>query len=112
MNIVNFRESPMRANPHGVDVRNLYDHENAQVNVVTLEPGQTLKPHITHTEVFFYVLEGCPSIRVGEVTEPVEKDSLVESPNGIIHCISNNGETLARVLVVKAPRPTEAARLL
>lgn len=112
MRIVRFSEIPLRPNPHGVDVRSLYDHDNAQVNVVTLQPGQTLKPHITHTEVFFYVLEGSPSIRVGEVTEPVEKDSLVESPDGIIHCISNNGEAIARVLVVKAPRPAEAARLL
>lgn len=112
MKVIRFSESPVKTNPHGVDVRSLYDNDNAQVNVVTLGPGQALKPHITRTEVFFYVLEGCPSIRVGEITEPVEKDSLVESPSGIIHCISNNTASVARVLVVKAPRPTEAARLL
>jgi quercetin dioxygenase-like cupin family protein len=112
MKVIRFAERPIKTNPHGVDVRSMYDRDNAQVNVVSLQPGQTLKPHITHTEVVFYVLEGSPSIRVGEITKQVEKDALVESPSGIIHCISNNDETVARVLVIKAPRPLETARLL
>jgi mannose-6-phosphate isomerase-like protein (cupin superfamily) len=70
-----------------------------------LEAGQSLKPHITPVDVFFYVLEGTPDIMVGTETVTVEPDSLIESPKDIIHCIYNNSDSDIRVLVVKAPRP-------
>jgi len=36
----------------------------------------------------------------------------VESPKDIPHCISNNTTEVARILVVKAPKPTTKAKLL
>jgi mannose-6-phosphate isomerase-like protein (cupin superfamily) len=88
-----------------LDVRSIYNHENAQVAHLHLEAGQSLKPHITPVDVFFYVLEGTPDIMVGTETVTVEPDSLIESPKDIIHCIYNNSDSDIRVLVVKAPRP-------
>ena len=102
----------MKENPHGVDVRQMYNHDNAQAMHMTLNPGQSLKPHITPVDVFFYVLEGTPTIQVGDEIITVEKDSLVESPKDIVHCISNKSNSLARILVVKAPKQTGRAILL
>jgi len=99
-------------NPHQVDVRKLYDHDSAQVMHITLQPGQALKPHITPVDVFFYILEGDVDVLVGEETITVEKDNLVESPKDIIHCLSNNSNSIARILVVKAPKPMAKAKLL
>jgi quercetin dioxygenase-like cupin family protein len=99
-------------NPHQVDVRQLYNHDNAQAMHITLQPGQSLRPHITAVDVFFYVLEGTPDIQVGDEIITVEKDSLVESPKNIVHCISNKSDSLARILVVKAPKQTGKAILL
>lgn len=98
-------DAPLQANPHQVQVSRLYDHDNAQVMHITLQPGQSLKPHITPVDVFFYVLEGTPEVQVGDENRVVEKDSLVESPKDIVHCISNNSDLVARILVVKAPKP-------
>ncbi len=98
--------------PHQVDVRRIYDHDNAQVMHMTLLPGQSLKPHITPVDVFFYILEGTPDVLVGEETVTVEKDSLVESPKDIVHCLANNSDSIARILVVKAPKPTAKAKFL
>jgi quercetin dioxygenase-like cupin family protein len=94
-------------NPHQVDVRRLYDHDNAQVMHITLQPGQSLKPHITPVDVFFFILEGTPDVLVGDETVTVEKDSLVESPKNIIHSLANNSSSIARILVVKAPKPLQ-----
>ncbi len=99
-------------NPHQVDVRKLYDHDNAQVMHITLQPGQALKPHITPVDVFFYILEGEVDVLVGEKTIKVEADNLVESPKDIVHCLANQSEAPARILVVKAPKPIAKPRLL
>ncbi len=99
-------------NPHKVDVRPLYNHENAQVSVITLKPGESLKPHITPVDVFFYILEGITTVMVGEETVDVEKNSLVESPKGIVHCLSNKTNAETKIIVVKSPRPRENSKIL
>ena len=112
MIIKSAKDLQVQENPHEVDVRQMYNHDNAQAMHITLQPGQSLKPHITPVDVFFYVLEGTPDIQVGDEIITVEKDSLVESPKDIVHCISNKSDSLARILVVKAPKQTSNAILL
>ncbi|MFN3554750.1 MAG: cupin domain-containing protein [Bacteroidales bacterium] len=112
MNIIKVKDTPVVDTPHKMDVRRLYDKDNAQAVHITLQPGQALKPHITPVDVFFYILEGTPEVLVGEEKVQVECDSLVESPKDIVHCLYNNSDKPARILVVKAPKPTSQAKLL
>lgn len=112
MKITNLNATAVVETPHKVDVRKLYDYDNAQVMHITLKAGEALKPHITPVDVFFYILEGIVDVRVGDETISVEKDNLVESPKGIIHCLSNNSQLNTRILVVKAPKPTSQAKVL
>jgi len=58
------------------------------------------------------VLEGTPTILVGEEEAVCEKDNLIESPANIVHNITNNSDGIARILVVKAPRPAMMSRVL
>ena len=112
MKIQKLAEMRIVETPHKVDVHKLYDKESAQAMHITLQPGEALKPHITPVDVFFYVLEGTPEILVGKEKVLVQVDSLVESPKDIVHCIYNNSMNVARILVVKAPRPTTQSKLL
>jgi len=112
MKITNVEKTQIVDTPHKVDVRKLYDNDSAQAMHITLKQGETLKPHITPVDVFFYILEGTVSVRVGDETITVEKDNLVESPKNIPHCLSNNSQAVARILVVKAPKPTTQTKLL
>jgi quercetin dioxygenase-like cupin family protein len=112
MKIVPVNEVSTSDNPHKIDARKLYDHDNAQVVHICFSPGEALKPHITPTDVFFYVLEGAIDIQVGDETVTVSKDNLVESPKDIVHCLYNNSRSVARVLVVKAPKPTAASKMV
>lgn len=98
-------EMAVMDNAHGVDARNLYNTPDAMVTVITLEPGQSLKKHITSVDVAFYVLEGTGVIEIGEEKEEVEKDTLIESPRDIIHCWYNESSESLRFMVIKAPRP-------
>lgn len=107
-----YKTEAIKENPHKVDVRQLYNHASAQVMHITLRSGETLKPHITPVDVVFYVLEGTPTVHVGEESQVFEKDTLIESPADIVHHLSNEGDSLARILVTKAPRPEKATKLL
>lgn len=112
MKIIEVASMPIVETPHKVDVRKIYDRLTAQAMHITLQPGESLKPHITPVDVFFYILEGSVNVRVGEEASVIEADHLVESPMGIPHCLSNNSGQMARILVVKAPKPETTARLL
>ena len=112
MNIKTVSETSVKNNVHGVDARMLYNNESAQAVHMKLNPGESLKPHITPVDVFFFVIEGTPDVMIGEEKQRVEPNSLVESPKDIVHCIYNNTDSIVRILVVKAPRPTTATKVL
>ena len=99
-------------NPHHVDARKVYDSPHATAVVITLQPGESLKKHLTPVDVFFYVLEGEGVVEIGDERKAVGKDTLVESPARIPHRWINEDKTVFRVLVVKVPRPTEETKLL
>ena len=112
MKITKVIDAPLKETAHKVDVRPLYNGDNAQAMHIRLEPGESLKPHITPVDVFFYILEGTPNVHIGEEKETVDIDTMVESPKDIVHYLSNTSDKPARVLVVKAPRPKEKSRFL
>ncbi len=105
-------ETELKPTVHKVEARELYNKDSAQAVHLKLEAGQGLKPHITPVDVFFFVLEGKADILVGEETQTVGANCLVESPKDIVHCIYNNSDTVVRVLVVKAPKPKAKTKVL
>ena len=107
-----YTSEPTKDNPHNVDVRKLYDDTSAQIMHMTLKSGETLKPHKTPVDVTFYILEGEPTIHIGDESISFPKDTIVESPANIVHYISNENEAVARILVIKAPRPEQKTRVL
>ena len=112
MIIRKFDTEPPRENPHNVDVRQLYNRESAQIMHIALKPGESLKPHKTPVDVAFYILEGTPVVHIGDEAVPCERDTLIESPADIVHHLSNASSGIARILVIKAPRPEKLTRLL
>jgi quercetin dioxygenase-like cupin family protein len=99
-------------NPHHVDARKIYETKNAVAVVITLQPGESLKKHMTPVDVFFYVLEGTGIIEIGNERERCTQDMLIESPARIPHRWINESTADFRVLVVKVPKPTEETKLL
>ncbi len=99
-------------NPHHVDARKIYDSPHAIAVVITLQPGESLRKHMTPVDVFFYVLEGTGSVEIGTEKAVCTKDMLIESPARIPHRWINESKAVFRVLVVKVPKPTEETKLL
>lgn len=88
-------------NPHGVQAKKIFESSHAAVIHMALNPGENLKSHATPVDVFFYILEGEPTIEIGNEREKVCKDSIIESPADIPHCVYNESDSIARFLVVK-----------
>ena len=97
----------LHPNKHGVSVKKLYDQKDAQVMHISLMPGESLIPHSTPVDVFFWIVSGTPEILVGEEKEIFQAGVLVESPANIQHCIYNNSDQTAEILVVKTPNPSK-----
>lgn len=112
MKTITINQAEPKQNPHGVEVKALYAQPDAQVMHMSLKPGEALKPHKTPVDVFFYVLEGNPTIYIGDESFVAEKDTLIESPKEIVHYISNESQSLARILVVKTPNPMNDKKVL
>ncbi|MDD1663096.1 MAG: cupin domain-containing protein [Methanomicrobiales archaeon] len=99
-------------NPHHVDARKIYESPHAMAVVITLQPGESLRRHMTPVDVFFYVLEGEGVVEIGDERKAVGRDMLVESPARVPHRWINESRAAFRVLVVKVPKPTEETKLL
>jgi len=112
MRIIDVKNVDIFQNPHNVDARKIYDEKNAQAVHLTLNPGESLKRHITPVDVFFYVLEGNGIVEVGDEKKEVCSDMLIESPAKIVHCWYNESNEILRILVVKVPRQTESTKIL
>lgn len=112
MKITNALTAPDKPNPHGVSARPILDTPHAMAVHITLKPGESLKRHATPVDVFFYILEGSGVVEVGDESQTVTKDHLVESPARVPHRLINDGNEVFRVLVVKTPKPVESTKVL
>jgi len=112
METIDAKNARLLENPHNVKVSKLYDTEHVQAVHITLDPGERLKKHITPVDVFFYVLEGKGVVEIGEEKKEAGPDTLINSPAKIPHCWYNESDAVVRILVVKAPRPTESTKIL
>jgi quercetin dioxygenase-like cupin family protein len=106
MEIRNYQKEAVQANPHGIKSYKLYDKDFGVIMHLVLEKNERLKEHITPVDVVFYVLEGEPTILVGEKKIKAGPDDLIESPKNIVHCLYNETDSRVRVLVMKLPKPT------
>ena len=112
MKTIHINNAEIVKNPHGVKSQKLHTSEYVSVMLITLQPGERLRQHITPVDVFFYVLEGKGIVEIGDEKKEVIKDTIIDSPKGIMHCWYNENEEILRILVVKTPFPKEATKFL
>jgi len=112
MQIIRALEAPEVETPHLASVRPIHSTEHVQVTLITLEPGEALRPHITPVDATFYVLEGEATVEIGQERQVAPMHSLIHSPAKIVHRVLNEGSERVRFLVIKTPRPSDPSRIL
>ena len=99
-------------NTHVVKSQKLYTSEHVSLMMITLQPGEKLRQHITPVDVLFLVLEGRGVVEIGDEKKEVVKGTLIDSPKGIMHCWYNESKESLRFLVIKTPFPKEPTKFL
>lgn len=92
-------------NKNGMHGVKLYSAPEGEIVQINFEPGAHLPAHKTPVNVCFYVVEGTASLQIGDESQDFGAGSLVESPKDIPHAVTNPGEGLLRILVIKMPKP-------
>jgi len=105
MKIKNYKQQKTFKNPHKYEAVMLYDKPDAQIIHMKLDPGDKVKKHKTPVNVSFFIIEGNVLMKIGNQSKIVDGGSLIESPANIPHEFENNNKNIARVLVIKHPRP-------
>lgn len=105
MEINYWKDKDIKPNPHGLDAREVYHHEHAQVMHILLNPGEIVKPHQTPVDVFFVVMEGEIEFHIGDEQQIAQTDAVIHSPAKVMHALENKSNAQARVMVAKTPSP-------
>lgn len=95
---------PVMENPWGLKVIKYHDSEHGEVLYLTLDPDEKMQPHISSVNVMFYILEGKPTVRVGEQKVILREGTFIESVAGKVTCVTNEFETPVRLLIIKIPK--------
>lgn len=90
---------------NGVTGRRIYDMPEGQIIHMTVQAGSHLPAHKTPVNVVFYVLEGELNIVIGDEEKSCPAGTVAESPKDIPHALHNRTEQVARLLVMKLPKP-------
>ena len=108
MQIIQAQQRERTPNAHGVQAQMLLNTDPVQTVMITLQPGESLKSHVTPVDVFFYGLEGEGIVEIGDERASMNRDDLVHSPRDIPHRLLNENNNVFRFLVVKTPNPRMA----
>lgn len=112
MKTIDALQAPEVPNPHDVSARALHKTEHVQVSLITLQPEEALKLHVTPVDAFFYILRGEGVVEIGDERQTVSSDTLIHSPARIPHRLFNEGDEVFQFLVVKTPSQEESTRVL
>lgn len=105
MKIIRMSEIEGRVNPRGVVAKELINHEHVKVMNLVLKPGDSIPEHAVNVDVFFYVVKGKGTLKIGDEKAAVaETDIVLCPPKTPMSVYADQGEEFV-ILNVKTPRP-------
>jgi len=101
--IIKLSELEGTKNKRGVIAKAVLKHDNAQVMNLVLSEGDIVPAHQVPVDVFFYVVEGKGTLRIGDESNVVEAGTVITcSPNTEMELKADQGDKF-EVLNVKTP---------
>jgi len=103
MEIIKLSELEAKKNKRGVIAKAVLKHENAQVMNLILSPGDRVPGHQVPVDVFFYVIEGKGTLRIGDESSVVEAGTVITCPPNTEMELKADQGAKFEVLNVKTP---------
>ncbi len=103
MRITDAEEGKIVFKTDGVVGRRIYEHPEAQANIITMEPGAVIPKHSVTVKTFIFVLEGAATVVTDESSAELSADQLLECPADLQRQVENNTSGRLRIMVVKSP---------
>lgn len=100
-----YKVIPPVLNAMGMIGTKLYSQPEGEIVHIEFEPKAHLKAHKTPVNVAFFVIEGSATVSIGEESKTFPAGTIIDSPKDIPHALTNEGDTVLRVLVIKMPKP-------
>ena|SRR6056297_901396 len=101
--IIKLEELAGKKNKRGVVAKAVLKNDNAQVMNLILSEGDIVPAHQVPVDVFFYIVNGKGTLRIGEESNVVEEGTIITCPpNTEMELKADQGEKF-EVLNVKTP---------
>ena len=103
MKVISMNEIEGKTNKRGIESKQLLKNDDVQIMNLNLKPGDEVPTHSVPVNVFFYVITGSGTIKLGnEIRVVEEKDIVPCSPETEMSLTADQGEEFS-VLNVKTP---------
>lgn len=103
MKIIKMDEIEGSKNKRGVIAKQLLKNEDTQIMNLVLSPGDVVPEHSVPVNVFFYIVEGKGTLKIGDDEAVVEaKDIIPCPPNTKMSLVADQDQEF-KVLNVKTP---------
>ncbi|MEC9488072.1 MAG: cupin domain-containing protein [Halanaerobium sp.] len=103
MKLIRMDEIEGKVNKRGIQAKELLNHQHARVMNLILQPGDSIPPHSVPVDVFFYVVAGKGTIKVGGQEQQVQPKDIVTCPPGTEMSVKADQGDEFIVLNVKTP---------
>jgi len=100
-----YKDIPPVLNAMGIVGTKLYSQPEGEIVHIEFEPKAHLKAHKTPVNVAFFVIEGTATLTIGDESKAFPAGTIIDSPKDIPHAVTNEGDSVMRILVIKMPKP-------
>lgn len=103
MKVIKMKEVEGFPTPTGVPAKELLNHKHVKIMNINLEPGDEIPAHSVPVDVFFYVVSGKGTIKIGKQAKVVEATDIIICPPDTPMALSADQNDHFAVLNVKTP---------
>lgn len=103
MNRFNLEDLKTVTNKRGVSMRSVLSHEHATVKNLMLKPEEVIPPHQVPVHVFFFIIKGEGTIKIGDEETPVKENDIVTCPPDTPMSVHAGKNAQLEFLNVKTP---------
>jgi quercetin dioxygenase-like cupin family protein len=104
VNVKHYTTEPVWENPFKLNALKYHDSSEAELLHLTLAGGEQTVRHIPPVDVLLYILEGEPTVEIGDRQQQVATESYLECPAGSVFGVYNRTEDRVRFLIIKTSK--------